>query len=234
MKLNVNRQELDECIANVVSKVLKEYSFDDFDDFSDDDMLDATVDDPDLRAALSGKKAKKAKNAAKAQGDKEIADAEKEEEKAEEDEFVQNSGDYGEDSDEEDFDEEGDEEDMQSDKAEMLRRQLADVETDPLVKQCVDAGVPLKDLYAIRNGNHAVLKKYNPLNLQWMAKHPNFGRKADPMSSLGMQLGTENDFGRTRFKMKGAPISKKKAQLLGKNVDDYDEGDESQYSYNKG
>lgn len=217
MKLNVNRQELDECIANVVSKVLKEYSFDDFDDFSDDDMLDATVDDPDLRAALSGKKAKKAKNAAKAQGDKEIADAEKEEERAEEEEYVQNDGAgiNSEESDDEGSEEEDSEEDMQSDKAEMLRRQLADVETDPLVKQCIDAGVPLKDLYAIRNGNHAVLKKYNPLNLQWMAKHPDFGRKMDPRDVLNMAINSDTDRSGLKFKMKGAPISKKTAQAKG-------------------
>ena len=77
MKLNITRQELDECIANSIAKIIKEYAFDDIDDFYDDDMLDSTLDDPELRAVIITDKAKKAKKAAKAQGEKEISSAER-------------------------------------------------------------------------------------------------------------------------------------------------------------
>lgn len=229
MKMNVSRQELDECIANAVTNILKEYEID---PFGDDDMLDALVDDPELRAALGDKKAKKAKKAAKAQGEKEMTDAEKDDEKAAEEEFIDNSNV----DTEEDFEDNDSEEENADDNMNLaLMQQAADAETDPMFKRCIEAGIPVKELYTVKRGK-AYHQNISEPDLEWMANHPDFGRKPDPNSSLAIQLGSSGDADRmkTDFRMKGAPINKKKAQLAGKYIpDDYEE-DESNYSYYRG
>ena len=216
MKLNVSRQELNECIANVVSKVLKEYAFDDFDDFSDDDKLDATVDDPELRAALNNSKAKKAKKSAKKAGKKELDSNEKDNATAEKDEYVAQPQASEETDDEDDlnFDEETGTE-TATDRINTLIQQAADAETDPLIRKCIEAGVPLRTLYSAK-GNQVFHNETDEANLEWLAKHPNFGRKLDPYSVLDMQINSGEEFNKgLSFKMKGAPISKKRAEDAG-------------------
>lgn len=203
MKLNVTRQELDECIANAVSKVLKEYDFDDFDDFSDDDMLDSTLDDPELRQALSGTKAKKAKKMAKAQGEKEIASAEKDD-KISNDEDTIGAPEVDDSFSEEDIDDE-DGEGTNTVTVNDLMRQAAENETDPLFVKCIEAGVPLENLYRHKGNNQIVKRALDDVNLEFMAKHPMVGRKVDPLSSIDLTFGTDgnNYKGDMRFKAKG-------------------------------
>lgn len=203
MKLNITRQELDECISNAVAKVLKEYSFDDFDDFSDDDALDSMLDDPELRAALANPKAKKAKKAAKAQGERELAAAQKDDDIASSEDTLNTPDMGGEDYSEEGFDDEEGVENNQVD-VNALMQQAADNETDPLFLNCINAGVPLSELYKYKGGK-LVKRKINDVDLEYMAKHPTVGRKADPMTALDLNFGPQDDADRSiKFKAKGA------------------------------
>lgn len=203
MKLNVTRQELDECIANSVAKVLKEYSFDDlggFGDFSDDDMLDSMLDDPELRDALSTKSAKKAKKTAKAQGEKELASAVKDDEIADEEDTIN-----GVDNSNDEFDDADDDEPANSrTDVNALFQQAAAAETDPYYKKCIDAGVPLGELYQFIKGK-VMRRRIEEPDLEYLAKHPMIGRKMDPVDALNMQLFNTSDVDRggLNFKMKG-------------------------------
>lgn len=225
MKLNINRQELNECITNVVTKILKEYDFDDFDVF-DDDKLDTMVDDPELRDALNNPKAKKAKKSAKKAGKEEMSADEKDDAASEKDEYIAQEPTAG----EEDVDfEEGPEDNAEAttDKAAVMIQQAAENETNPLIKRCIEAGVPLKSLYYVSHGM-VYPKETDEVNLEWLAKHPNFGRKMDPYSVLDMQINSGEEFNKgLKFKMKGAPISKKTAQAQGKTrpIDQEEEPD---------
>ena len=197
MKLNVTRQELDECISNAVAKVLKEYSFDDFDDFSDDDALDSMLDDPELRAALANPKAKKAKKVAKAQGERELAAAQKDDDVASSEDTV-DTPDMG----DEDYSDEEENTDNQVD-VRALMQQAADNETDPLFLKCIKAGIPLSDLYNYKDGSlHK--RKIEDVDLEYMAKHPTVGRRVDPMTALDLNFGPQDDADRSiRFKARG-------------------------------
>ena len=213
MKLNINRQELDECIANVTAKILKEYEFDDFDAF-DDDALDSTVDDPELRKALSDPKAKKAKKSAKKAGREEMASDEKDDAAAEKSEYIVQEPMGGEDSTDIE-DEPEDNVETARDKNKALIQQAAENETNPLIKKCIEAGVPLSALYWTAHGQ-VYPKETDEVNLEWLAKHPNFGRKMDPYAALDMQINSGEEFNKgLSFKMKGAPISKKRAEATG-------------------
>lgn len=213
MKLNVSRQELDECITNAVTKILKEYEFDDFDAF-DDDKLDSMVDDPELRKVLSDPKAKKAKKSAKKAGKEELASDEKDDAAVEKDEYIAQEPTDGEEND--DFSEEPEDNTPSAvEKNKALIRQAAENETNPLIKKCIDAGVPLSALYWTAHGQ-AYPKETDEVNLEWLAKHPNFGRKMDPYATLDMQINSGEEFNKgLSFKMKGAPISKQRAKDLG-------------------
>jgi hypothetical protein len=72
------------------------------------------------------------------------------------------------------------------------------------------------------------LRQTDEVNLEWLAKHPNFGRKMDPYAYLGMQINSGEEFNKgLSFKMKGAPISKKTVQAQGKTrpIDQEEEPD---------
>jgi hypothetical protein len=200
MKLKVTRQELDECIAKSIAKIVKEYAFDDFDDFSDEDMLDSMLDDPELRATLNSKEGKKAKKAAKSQGEKEISSAEKDDRISDEEDTIDSFDDA--DFSEDDLDDE--EPSTAQTDYRFLIQQFAENETEPLFRKCVDAGVPLNKLYRCVNGK-VIRRVIDDINLEYMAKHPMVGNKLDPADAVNAQLYTsdEVDRGGLKFKMKG-------------------------------